>query len=307
MKKLILIGCSILMFVTTIAVEACTLREGDDVPTLVVPLTFFPGRRLYGYHVDLLQLVLDKTEKQFGPCHLTVLETYQPINRIHLNIGGGRRFDIVDSTVNPKRDEQLQPIRFPIYRGLMGYRVMVIREGDQQRFDHIRKVKDLRSITIGAGFNWFDLQLVEEQKVPTVTAVDLETLYRMLPAGRFDAILRGSQEILIDKVRLNPKGHQVEEKLVLAYPLPVNYYVKKNNTALAARVRTGLEAAFKDGSFQTFFDSHKLIRETMELVKLKDRHFMYLCNPTLPENVPLENPEYWFKAWPEDIISCSSH
>ncbi|SMF38677.1 ABC-type amino acid transport substrate-binding protein [Alteromonadaceae bacterium Bs31] len=304
-KKFMVLACCLLTVFAVLRVEACTLRNGDKVPTLVVPLNFFPGRRIYAYHVDLLQLVLEKTKEEFGACELTVLETYQPINRIHLNIVGGGRFDIVDSTVNPKRDENLLPVRFPIYRGLMGYRVLLIREGDQKRFDKIRTIEDMRSITVGGGFNWFDVKLVKKQNIPTIIASDLETLYRMLPAGRFDAILRGAQEVIIDEVRLHPQGQQLEKNLVLAYPLPVNYYMNKTNIELAKRIQRGLEIAQQDGSFKKLFDSHRLIQETMERVKLEDRHFIYMCNPALSKDIPLDKAEYWYKAWPKEVLECN--
>ena len=292
---------------SAVAVQACFQRPGFDIPTLITPLNFHTEDRVYAYHADLLQMVLKKTEEEYGPCKLIVIETNKPLNRIHLYIDGGQLFDTVDSTVNPSRDQKLLPIRFPIYRGFMGYRVMIIRQGDQARFNGINSLETMRSITIGAGMNWYDRKLVQQQNIPTVTGDDLGALYRMLPVGRFDAILRGVHEVKIDELRVKASGHSLESNVVLAYPLPVNFYVRKSHHLLAERLRSGLEKGIADGSFQTFFYQHPLIKETLKRVQLEKRKFLYLCNPTLSRDSPLEKPKYWYKAWPDSVVQCSRH
>jgi len=81
--------------------------------------------------------------------------------------------------------------------------------------------------------------------------------------------------------------------------------VRKSHHLLAERLRSGLEQGLADGSFQTFFYQHPLIKETLARAQLDKRKFLYFCNPNLSRDSPLENPRYWYKAWPESVIQCS--
>src|SRR5579859_703019 len=39
-------------------------------------------------------------------------------------------------------DDKLVPVRIPVDRGMLGYRVLLIREGEQPLFDKVRSVED---------------------------------------------------------------------------------------------------------------------------------------------------------------------
>ena len=45
-----------------------------------------------------------------------------------------------------EREERLQPIRIPIYKGLIGWRVNLLRQTDSQLLSHVRTLDDLKAL-----------------------------------------------------------------------------------------------------------------------------------------------------------------
>lgn len=58
-------------------------------------------------------------------------------------------------------EEKLLPIRVPLYKGLLGYRIFIIRKGEQDRFDRVQSLDDLRAILLGQGRGWTDTAVLQ--------------------------------------------------------------------------------------------------------------------------------------------------
>lgn len=72
--------------------------------------------------------------------------------------------DLNWSTTSIEREKLLKPIRIPIYRGLIGWRVLLIKGGTQERFDKITSIEDLRALVAVQRFDWTDYDILKENK-----------------------------------------------------------------------------------------------------------------------------------------------
>lgn len=282
---------------------ACTLRDGEEVPSVVLPLRHEARHDHRSYYEGLLQLALDKTETEDGPCQVVVHKEIKPQVRRYLDLERKAGTDIIDATATPERSERFREVPVPLLKGLMGYRIFFIRKTDKEAFAQIKTLDDLREFKAGQGESWFDVKLLRANDISVITAEKYESLFRMLQADRFDFFPRGAQEILDEQANFGTEELVIEPTLLLAYPAPVFFYVHKDNVALANRVETGLRRAIADGSFDRFFYQHPMVRDVFDKLNLFERTTLYLCHLNHEDQALLQNDSAWIQPWPENLCT----
>lgn len=300
--RLILFLCGYLVFPTSQAwAAACQPEANHATPTIILPLRQEIRHEHQHYFADLLQLALDKTEKEYGPCKVRLSRELKPQSRLYLELAQGGGIDIIDATAMPERNRRFLAVRFPLLKGLMGYRIAFIREGDQDAFTKIEGLQDLQSFKAGQGTGWPDVEVLRASGLPVVTADKYEALFRMLRAERFDYFPRGAQEVLSERETFNTEGLVVESSMAIVYPWPVYFYVNPRKAELAERIEQGLHRAKEDGSFDRYFYRHPLIKGVFEQLHLQDRQLIYLCHPYHRDKTALRQAGYWINPWPTDL------
>lgn len=284
------------------AQAACQLREDESVEQLILPLRLEVRHDHRHYFLDLLQLALDKTTEDHGPCTAVLADEAKPQARLYQDLTHKQGAHIIDATAGPERDQRFRAIKFPLLKGLMGYRVAFIRPEDQAAFAAVEDINDLRDFTAGQGEGWLDVDVLRLNGIEVTTTRSNDSLYRMLRAGRFDFFPRGAQEVLSEAKSFDTKGLAIEQNLIIAYPWPVYFYVHKDHNLLAERVETGLMRARKDGDFDTFFNTHPLSRDVFAELKLDQRRTIYLCNPIHSDRQLLARHDAWIKPWPPQTL-----
>lgn len=198
---------------------------------------------------------------------------------------------VIWTMTDTQREQQMRPIRIPLSKGLFGYRVLVIRKGEQARFDQVNTIEDLAKFIGGQGTHWPDTRIMRANGLKLVTAENTDSLFRMIQAKRFDYFPRGTSEAWYElSDRYNDKL-TVENNLLLYYPADIYFFVSNSNEALANRIEKGLEILIDNGEFDKFFYSHPRISTAFN--KLKNRRLLKLTNPYLPPETPVDNPRYW--------------
>lgn len=198
---------------------------------------------------------------------------------------------VIWTMTDKEREQQLRPIRIPLFKGLFGYRVLLIRKQEQARFDHINDIDDLAKLLGGQGTHWPDTLILQANGLPLTTAETTESLFRMINAKRFDYFPRGISEAWFELLQRKEANLAVEENLLLYYPTAIYFFVNKNNEALAQRIEKGMEVLIDNGKFDQFFYNHPRVSSGLE--RLKNRRIVELKNPYLPAETPVNNPRYW--------------
>lgn len=198
---------------------------------------------------------------------------------------------VIWTMTDKEREQQLRPIRIPLFKGLFGYRVLLIREPEQARFDQVKTVADLAKLLGGQGTHWPDTTILQANGLRLTTAETTESLFRMMNAKRFDYFPRGISEAWFELLQRKETNLAVEENILLYYPADIYFFVNKENEALAQRIEKGMEALIDNGKFDQFFYNHPRVSSGLE--RLKNRHIIQLKNPYLPEETPVNNPRYW--------------
>ncbi len=245
------------------------------------------------YFLSLLKLVLDKTVASHGTFQLQMSDSLMPQGRALESLMGARRLDVVWAVTSMERELALRPIRIPLDKGLFGYRVLLIRQGDETRFSSVRSLSDLARLQAGQGHDWPDTIILRNNGLPVETSSSYPNLFTMLALGRFDYFPRSVAEVG-GELRGHPDaGLVVESTLLLHYPSAVYFFVAHDNNSLATRLEAGLTTAIADGSFEALFRRHPGMQEALSLLQKHKRLLLKLRNPLLPQQTPINQKELW--------------
>lgn len=194
-------------------------------------------------------------------------------------------------------EERMRPIRIPMLKGLLGYRVLLIKQGNQSKFDGIRTIEDLKRVSLGSGRAWADTDVLVANSLNVVKVLKYDGMFFMLDGGRFDAFPRGAHEPWAEIAKRPTLGLEVEKNLLLVYPNPYYFFVNKNNVELAKAIEKGLRIAMEDGSFDQYFLNDPAVKDVLEKANLKNRTIIHLQNPTLPKATPVDDKSLWFDPY----------
>jgi hypothetical protein len=227
-----------------------------EKPAITIPFSSdqHPNQITY-YYEETLRLALAKTEAKYGKLDIKRYPFPSGRERQRAIIAANEGMDIMWSSFNQSRAEQLLAIEFDLLRELSNKKILLIRKEDREKFAAVKNLNDLRKFKAGTGSHWHDTNVLQKNDMPLVTSWDYSPMFRMLAARRFDYIIRGAQEIWEEIEEYEDLPLAAEETLLISYELPVYYFVNKNNFQLAKRIKEGLLSAEKDGSLAELFGS----------------------------------------------------
>lgn len=261
---------------------ACVMLSGvsmADVLRITVPpieqsaptSIFFP---------KLLELALSKTETTDGAFEVTQYPTLLTKARFEAELKRQNKgiIDVLWATTNKELETNLLPIRISLLKDLTSYRLFLIRKDDQEKFNQVKNLNDLRNLKAGQGVRWTDTEVLIANDLPVVTSPLFEPLFNMLLGKRFDYFPRSPHEIWAEEELFKNKGIVVEQHLMLHYITMKYFFVNKNNTQLADRIERGLNIAIADGSFDQLFYSIPGFKRGYDEIANKERLVLTLNN-----------------------------
>ena len=253
------------------------------------PRPEFEGDRRFDYATQLLKLALSK----MGPQYRVELADV-PMNQarqIH-ELEAGRGIDVAPVPSSAEREERLLAVYIPINRGVLGWRLALMRKGDAARFADVNTLDDLKRVSIAQGMYWPDTDILRANGIPVISGPTYEGLFKMIVGGRFDYFPRSVMEIWNEQAS-NADALEVEPRIALHYPNYASYFMlNKGNTRLAEIIRQGLEKALADGSADRLFEQHH--GESLRRAQLGKRVVIELKNPLVTPRTPVNRPELWY-------------
>ena len=185
-------------------------------------------------------------------------------------------------------------IPIPIRKGILSYRLFLVKEKDLDKFSKISSVDEVKKFKAGLGTQWSITKLMNKLNFPIVTGMDYEGLFKMLSLGRFDYFPRGINEIFNEfeaRHELYPQM-RVENTKALYLPIPTYFFVSPKNKQLAQRIEIGLKRILKSGRFdELFLQFHG---QSIKRANLAKRDIFKVDNPLLSDVTPFQIKEYWY-------------
>ncbi|NQZ81735.1 MAG: hypothetical protein HRT52_12035 [Colwellia sp.] len=232
------------------------------------------------YFLDLLELVLQNTQKEFGGYTIQPIAMEMAQERTSIMLEREEYVDLMWRMTTADLEQRLQAIYVPLLKGLMGYRIFIIRPENQKYFTKDMTLENLKLVPLGQGYDWPDSEILKANNFK-VTLGHSNNLLKMLQKKRFDYFPRALHEPWIEIAHI--KNLVVEKNIALKYFAPIYFFVNKKNIRLTNRLRKGLTNLVNSGEFEQFFHHHKLISGVIDRAKLHDRKVFDLTNPLISD------------------------
>jgi len=256
-------------------------------------IRYFPSGAIYEYRWKLLALALAHT-RESGESLLMIPYGEDTTQNRAVSLLQSGAIDVIALGTNEERESKILPVRIDILRGIVGFRVFLIRSADQARISQMDDAALRRQLTFGLNSQWADLPILRANGFTVTTSSGYEALFDMLAAGRFDAFPRGLNEAQreLDEHRQRYPQLAVEQTRALYFPYPVYFWVRKDNQALAQRIERGLQLSLADGSFRKTFEQYHAAE--IATMKQQQRHVLRLDSPILPNGTPPSDTSWWW-------------
>ena len=203
------------------------------------------------------------------------------------------QLDILWTGAAEEKERRLKTVRIPILKGLLGHRLLIIRQEDMAKFSNVNSLEELNHYRGGQGTFWGDTKVLKNAGLNTVTTIKYPNLFPMLEGGRFDYFPRAVHEPWVEVSSRPELKLAVEKSIMLIYPYAMYYYVNKSNQALHDKIYRGFEMAIEDGSYDDLFFSHPMIKQALNNANLGQRKVFRLANPYMHPDTPTEREEFW--------------
>lgn len=243
------------------------------------------------YPREVLKLALDKNGQ---PYTLQMSKLKMTQNRALAQLSSGDEITVYWSMTSRQREQDLLPIRIPLDKGLLGWRIFLIHKKNEQAFSHLQTLQQLKQFEAGQGHDWPDTEILRANGLHVQGIANYEGLFKMLEMGVIDYFPRSVMEIWQEEKNHAAMGIQVEPSILLHYPTAQYFFVSKNNHALAKALENGLHKAIADGSFEQLF--LRFHGDILAKARLKQRRHLHLNNPLLPPETPLREKRFWLNV-----------
>ncbi|MDF2177247.1 hypothetical protein P2G88_03195 [Aliiglaciecola sp. CAU 1673] len=246
------------------------------------------------YPVQLLSEALHHCEipHQLLPSRDVMVQS-RAIRDLQQNIN----IDFMWTMTSVEREEELLPIRIPIYKGLYGWRLLLILSANQQMLQKVKTQKGLKAFDFIQGHDWPDTAILRANGLQVATSTSFDSLFNMLKSKRGVLFPRSVLEIWWEKRHYQGDSSlAIEKDLVLHYPSAMYFFVNKTNTELADTLDRCLMQLHQIGKFDEIFRQHHQVY--LDQAAIHRRRIIHLHNPLLPKETPLSESAFWYQPIP---------
>jgi hypothetical protein len=247
------------------------------------------------YFIALTKLVLSRTAHSYPNDSIKIINLEGVTQGRLFRLIEEKFIDIVWSGTDKSREEFYLPIRVPLVKGLLGYRALLVHKENVKKFSEIKNEYELKSMIACQGAHWPDTAILEYNGYTVSRTVHYDAMFKMLEKKRCDFFPRALFEGRAELIQLKDKYPNIRlvENTLLQYYLPMYYFVKQDNHALAKRLYDGLVEVMHDGSLLTLMESHELTRFIFPIHKWQDATIFRLSNLKVSIETPLANKKLW--------------
>ena len=243
-----------------------------------------PDDASHDYFTGILRLALINTTDEYG---YSIVHTvpYPGQERTLKFLASGDLYDVIWTANSSGRDSELLKIPFPLFRGGLGWRGMIIHQEHKGKFSAINSIEDLAGSIACQGLHWPDADILENSGLSVARVGFFDAMLQMVELKRCDylplSIFEGQAEL--DLVKRSFPNLIFYQDLVIQYPLTMHFYVKNDNTQLATRLKLGLQRLFESGEYDKYMKKHSLTKGAFPLSKFKQSRIIKLTNPESKE------------------------
>jgi len=271
--------------------------RGEEVLSYVFDRAVSDNDVRHEYFWRVIHEALEVTRPEYGDYNLKSSRLTHEQHRMQALEHGLSDINLTIAPYRPELDGRLIVVHIPVDRGMLGYRVLLIRKAEQERFDKIKKGEDLRGLHFGSLESWVAGQILRRADLEVVDGTSYEGLFRMLAGKRFDALDRGAVEIVPEYEHYGAELPDIAIEQHVALHYPMGDYLWFTNTdegrRRAERLELGLNRMIANGSLQKMFDEE--FGDALRRLDFVHRRIIELPDPFADPQSSLVNPSFWYR------------
>lgn len=243
---------------------------------------------------QILVNALDLTKPKYGEYNIDIKKYYMNSDRSFVELTTGKNINVYFAFTQENMERTAIPIRIPVRRGIVNYRLLLIKRGTEKIFANVNTIDDLKEIQVGVDTAWATHKTLTHHDFNIVPVADYDSMFNMLARKRFKYIPRSVSEIYseIDRHSDDFYDFVVEPSLVLYIPSATYVFVSREAPRIADRLKEGLEMMLENGDLLKIFN--RFFLDSIEKANIRKRKIIYIDNPHLPSSVPVSNKSLWF-------------
>lgn len=247
----------------------------------------------HNYFLAVLNLALEETVSDYGDYTLVAAPLELTQERAFELVSAGLEIDVFWGMSSLRRETVGRAVPFPLLRGLLGNRVLMINPDESELFESVDDIPSLARLTAIQGDNWPDTSILRHNGLSVLSSSNYDSLFAMLRHRRGDYFPRSVAEVWDELSSPLGQGFSVYPRLVLQYTGPIYFFVAPGNHELAERLQAGLERAWQNGRFNQLFLSRPELRRSFQFMKQPGLRIIRLSVPWQLPSLQQVKPEYW--------------
>ncbi|AOT09624.1 hypothetical protein S4054249_18150 [Pseudoalteromonas luteoviolacea] len=249
---------------------ACAGHVKEDIKeTIYVAKEQRPlyDRDLFLY--ELLQQALDAADYDVNIEHVKV-HPHQQRTLMALNKG---HVDLHWSMTSPAREKLAIAVKFPLFDGLIGKRVLIIHKAQYERFRRVTELAQLSRFIAVQGHDWPDTKILSSNGLNVKPIVNYQAMFDMVMKKKADYFPRSIVEAQSELINQNNNELMIVPDYYLSYPARFYFFVNKDKAELAEKLELGLSKLKSSGAY------NELLQRYFDLHILANSHMLPLSNP----------------------------
>lgn len=245
------------------------------------------------YNQEVLHTALKLTIPEFGEYKFAPFSSSIPLSRLRTIINKGEIANLAIAVTTPEWEELTTPIRIPIRRGILNYRLLMTTKEKLKEFENVNTLEQIKEKWACVGRQWSTTRTLIALDFNINNAFEDNSILKMLSKERCDYVPRGVHEIYmeLDKRKKNMPNLVAEPNIALFMPSPFYIFVSPNEPRLIKRLTLGLEKMVEQGILEEMVN--KYYGHYLKQAKLSERKLINVGNPVLPKETPLNRKELW--------------
>ncbi|MCO4798989.1 MAG: hypothetical protein KC484_07225 [Colwelliaceae bacterium] len=240
--------------------------------TIPAPVNGVKGKNLY------VESLLKKIFISQG-YKLNIIYNPIPSNKFRTakKLSDNENIDILWANNRTDMSQQLHAIKQPIYKGFIGFRLVIVHQKNLNLFANVNTVKNLSNFTAVQKKDWLDYEILSSNGLKVEGNMAFTAMFKAIEHQLVDYFPRSILEIDREITEFGSHLITVEPNILIKYPSLSYFYINKKNKELTNIIEKGFQAIIKNGVFEQNFQH--FFGDLVKKHKLKQRQVIQLKNP----------------------------
>ncbi len=226
------------------------------------------------------QYIHDILDKSFAAMDADVVLLYnvKPMNnkRIVEQLSHNKTITLAWLSLPHEHTDSLVKTTIPLYKGLHGKRLLIIRHEDQEKFSGIKTLADLTPLVGLQQQSWSDYTVLKNNGLTVNGELDYPGMIKALETGLGDYFPRSVLAMGTELNRLKQFNFVIAPNIMLQYPSDYYFYLSKENQHIRDMLEQGMQKLQQSGELEQLYLQY--FGDVEKQFSLKQRHIITLKN-----------------------------